>query len=104
MGTGGKGAANTRGARTMTKVTAQMSVSLDGFYTGPRDTRNPKDMSGWRGGPEAPGFFRVPRWAGGAMAWRERQGFAGGEQSISSELIEETFPAAGASVMGRGMF
>src|SRR5215208_3791505 len=23
-------------ARTMTKVTAQMSVSLDGFYTGPR--------------------------------------------------------------------
>ena len=47
----------------MTKVTAQMSVSLDGFYTGPRDTQAPKDMSGWMAGPEAPGFFRVTRWA-----------------------------------------
>lgn len=99
-----KGAANTRGARTMTKVTAQMSVSLDGFYTGPRDTRGPKDMSGWMRGPEAPGFFRVTRWVVDAMAWRERQGFAGGEQSINSEIIEETFAAAGAYVMGRRMF
>ena len=88
----------------MTKVTAQMSVSLDGFYTGPRDTRGPKDMSGWMRGPEAPGFFRVTRWVVDAMAWRERQGFAGGEQSINSEIIEETFAAAGAYVMGRRMF
>ena len=88
----------------MTKVTAQMSVSLDGFYTGPRDTRGPKDMSGWMQGPEAPGFFRVTRWAVDAMAWRERQGFAGGERSVNSEVIEETFAAAGAYVMGRRMF
>ena len=88
----------------MTKVTAQMSVSLDGFYTGPRDTRGPKDMSGWMRGPEAPGFFRVTRWVVDAMAWRERLGFAGGEQSINSEIIEETFAAAGAYVMGRRMF
>ena len=88
----------------MTNVTAQMSVSLDGFYTGPRDTGRPKDMSGWMQGPEAPGFFRVTRWAVDAMAWRERQGFAGGERSVNSELIEETFAAAGAYVMGRRMF
>jgi dihydrofolate reductase len=88
----------------MTKVTAQMSASLDGFYTGPRDTRNPKDMSGWMRGPEAPGFFRVTRWVVDAMAWRERQGFAGGEPSINSEILEETFAAAGAYVMGRRMF
>jgi dihydrofolate reductase len=88
----------------MTKVTAQMSVSLDGFYTGPRDTRDPQDMSGWMRGPEAPGFFRVTRWAVDAMAWRERQGFSGGERSIDSEIIEETFAAAGAYVMGRRMF
>src|SRR4051794_38326391 len=99
-----KGAANTRGARTMTKVTAQMSVSLDGFYTGPRDTRAPKDMSGWMRGPEAPGFFRVTRWVVDAMAWRERLGFAGGEQSISSEIMGGTFAAAGAYVMGGRMF
>ncbi|MDT7803265.1 MAG: hypothetical protein QOI78_6698 [Actinomycetota bacterium] len=88
----------------MTKVTAQMSVSLDGFYTGPRDTDHPHDMSGWMRGPEAPGFFRVTRWAVDAAAWRERQGFAGGERSVDSEIVEETFAAAGAYVMGRRMF
>ncbi|WP_034263598.1 dihydrofolate reductase family protein [Actinospica robiniae] len=88
----------------MTKVTAQMSVSLDGFYTGPRDPQHPEDMSGWMSGPEAPGFFRVSRWVVDAMAWRERQGFAGGEQSVNSEIVKETFAAAGAYVMGRRMF
>ena len=88
----------------MTKVTAQMSVSLDGFYTGPRDAQAPHDMSGWMRGPEAPGFFRVTRWAVDAAAWRERQGFAGGEQSVNSEIVAEMFAAAGAYVMGRRMF
>ncbi|EOD58256.1 dihydrofolate reductase family protein [Amycolatopsis vancoresmycina] len=88
----------------MTKVTAQMSVSLDGCYTGPRDPQHPHDMSGWMQGPEAPGFFRVTRWAVDAMAWRERQGFAGGARSADSEIVAETFAAAGAYVMGRRMF
>jgi dihydrofolate reductase len=88
----------------MTQVTAQMSVSLDGFYAGPIDPRDPKDMAGWMKGPEAPGFFRVTRWVINAMAWRERQGYAGGERSINSDIIEETFAAAGAYVMGRRMF
>jgi dihydrofolate reductase len=88
----------------MTKVTAQMSMSLDGYYTGPRDTENPKDMSGWMKGPEAPGFFRVTRWIVNAMAWRQRQGITGGEQSVDSDILEETFAAAGAYVMGRRMF
>src|SRR5690349_21579005 len=85
----------------MTKVTAQMSVSLDGFYTGPRES---KEVSGWMRGTEAPGFFRVTRWVVDAMAWRERLGFAGGERSVNSEIVEETFAAAGAYVMGRRMF
>ncbi|MGW3961085.1 dihydrofolate reductase family protein [Amycolatopsis sp. NPDC005003] len=84
----------------MTKVTAQLSVSLDGCYTGPRAARD----TDWMQGAEAPGFFRVTRWAVDAMAWRERQGFAGGEPSISSEIVAETFAAAGAYVMGRRMF
>jgi dihydrofolate reductase len=88
----------------MTRVTAQMSASLDGFYTGPRDPQSPTDMSGWMRGPEAPGFFRVTRWVVDAMAWRERQGMAGGEASINSEILEETFSSAGAYVMGRRMF
>ena len=38
-----------------------------------------------------------------AIAWRERLGFVGGEQSTNSEIIAETFEAAGAYVMGRRM-
>ena len=85
----------------MTKVTAQMSLSLDGYYAGPRSTTDPHDMAAWLEGPEGPGFFRVTRWVIDAMGWRERQGFAGGERSVNSRIIEETFAAAGAYVMGR---
>lgn len=84
----------------MTKVTAQMSVSLDGFYAGPID----RDNANWMKGTEAPGFFRVTRWATDAMSWRERQGFAGGEKDVNSDIIAENFEAAGAYVMGRRMF
>ena len=60
----------------MTKVTAQMSVSLDGFYAGPAHTGD----GSWVDSAEAAGFFRITRWATEAAAWRERQGFAGGEE------------------------
>ena len=88
----------------MTKVTAQMSVSLDGYYAGPRSPGDPHDMAAFLESLEGPGFFRVTRWVIDAMAWRERLGYAGGEQSVNSEVIEETFAAAGAYVMGRRMF
>jgi len=84
----------------MTQVTAQMSVSLDGFYAGPEHTGE----TDWLHGTEAAGFFRVTRWATEAMSWRQRQGFAGGEQDANSEIIEEQFASAGAYVMGRRMF
>lgn len=83
----------------MTKVTAQLSVSLDGFYAGPQF-----DGDGdWIDSAEAAGFFRVTRWATEAAAWRERQGFAGGERDANSDVLAETFEAAGAYVMGRRM-
>jgi len=88
----------------MTKVTAQMSVSLDGYYAGPRSPGDPHDMAAFLEGLEGPGFFRVTRWVIDAMAWRERLGYAGGERSVNSEIVEETFAAAGAYVMGRRMF
>src|ERR1700759_5724691 len=88
----------------MTKVPAQMSVSLDGYCAGPRSSTDPYDMAAWLEGPEGPGFFRVTRWVIDAMAWRERQGCAGGERSVNSQIVEETFAATGAYVMGRRMF
>ena len=67
----------------MTIVTAQMSVSVDGFYAGPEHA----DMQTWLEGPEAAGFFRVTRWAIDAEAWRRRMGFGAGEQNINSQVI-----------------
>ncbi|RVX41570.1 dihydrofolate reductase [Nonomuraea polychroma] len=83
----------------MTKVTAQMSVSLDGFYAGAQHLGD----GNWIDSAEAAGFFRITRWVTDAMAWRERQGFAGGEQDTNSDIIAESFQAAGAYVMGRRM-
>jgi dihydrofolate reductase len=83
----------------MTKVTAQMSLSLDGYYAGPQHSGD----GGWMESAEAAGFFRITRWATEAMAWRERLGFAGGEQDTNSEILAETFEGAGAYVMGRRM-
>lgn len=51
----------------MALVTAQISLSLDGFYVGPQHV----DMATWMEGPEAAGFFRVTRWVTGALAWRD---------------------------------
>jgi dihydrofolate reductase len=76
-----------------------MSVSLDGFYAGPKQ----EDLHDWLNGTEALGFMRVTRWVIDAMAWRERLGFGGGEQTTNSEIIAETFASAGAYVMGRRM-
>jgi dihydrofolate reductase len=83
----------------MTIVTAQMSVSADGYYAGPEHT-GPQP---WLDSTEAAGFFRVTRWVIDAEAWRQRLGFRGGEQSTNSQIIAETFAAAGAYVMGRRM-
>jgi dihydrofolate reductase len=83
----------------MTKVTAQMSVSLDGCYAGPLHSGD----GNWIESAESAGFFRVTRWVIDAMAWRERQGYDGGEQSTNSDIVAETFEAAGAYVMGRRM-
>ena len=83
----------------MSKVFAQMSISLDGCYAGTRHD----DPATWMESQEAAAFFRVTRWMVDAMAWRERIGVEGGEQSVDSRLVEEGFDRAGAYVMGRRM-
>ena len=80
----------------MTKVSAQMSISLDGCYAG----RRHDDPVTWMGSDEAAAFFRVTPWVVDTMAWRERQRVDGGEESVHSRVIEESFAAAGAYVMG----
>jgi dihydrofolate reductase len=88
----------------MTLVTAQMSVSLDGYYAGPKQADDDaSDLQSWMTGPEAAGFFRVTRWAIDAEAWRQRLGFSGGARNVNSDIIGETYDSVGAYVMGRRM-
>lgn len=83
----------------MTKIIAQLCVSLDGFYSGPRD-----DEPNWFKSLEAAGFFRITRWVVDSMAWRDRQHLEGGEANVNDEIIAESFARPGAYVMGRRMF
>ena len=83
----------------MALVTAHMSLSLDGFYAGPKHA----DTDDWMESPEAAAFFRITKWVVGAMAWRERHGYEGGERSTNSDILQDMFESAAACVMGRRM-
>lgn len=80
-----------------------MSVSLDGFYAGPRYDGPLTDLPAMMASAEALGFFRVIRWVTAAEAWRRRMGYEGGEGGADSEIVEESVKDVGAYVMGRRM-
>lgn len=69
------------------KVTADISVSLDGFVAGPND-----DVD------------RLHQWLYDLRSWREPHGLEGGEEGRDAEVMDEAFRNVGALVMGRRMF
>lgn len=79
----------------MTKVTAGLSVSLDGFAAGPDATIEE---------PLGVGGMQLHEWAIRLAAWRRQHGLEGGEVDVDSALVEESLAATGAVVMGRRMF
>ncbi len=79
----------------MTKLTFDISVSLDGFVTGP-DPRPEVPL-----GDDGEGLHD---WAIRAAAWREQHGREGGETNADDAVIRETLDNTGAFVMGRKMF
>jgi dihydrofolate reductase len=79
----------------MGKLKFEITMSVDGFITGP----NP--------GLEHPlgeGGERLHEWAYGLRAFREPHGESGGETGPDNDLLEESFKANGAVIMGRRMF
>jgi len=70
-------------------------VSLDGVVAGPDDRP---------GNPLGYGGERVHEWVFATQGWRQTHGRSGGEASRDSEVIDEYFERAGATVMGRRMF
>ena len=76
-------------------VTAQLSISLDGYSAGPN--QSPED-------PLGEGGERLHDWAIATEAWRRQHGREGGESGVNSEIIERMLSGIGAFVMGRRMF
>jgi len=79
----------------MAKVRFDISVSLDGFITGP----NPRLEA-----PLGDGGMQLHDWAFRLATWRERHGLEGGELGADADVVSELLASVGAFVMGRGMF
>ena len=79
----------------MGKVRFRISMSLDGYVAGPR--QSVKD-------PIGVGGMRLHEWVFPLAAWRSMQGMEGGEVNESTRIVEESIANVGATVMGRNMF
>jgi dihydrofolate reductase len=79
----------------MSRVTCQISISLDGFVAGPNQSID---------NPIGEGGMRLHQWAFQTDSWREQHGLTGGERSADDEVAAEGFEGIGAYIMGRKMF
>ena len=79
----------------MSKVIAEVSVSLDGYVAGPNQTLEEPLGKGGEG---------LHEWAFGLKTFREAHGGEGGETGPDDDLMREAWNSAGAFVMGRKMF
>jgi dihydrofolate reductase len=79
----------------VSKLRFRISMSLDGFVAGPRQSvENPLGLGG----------MRLHQWAFPLAAWRAMHGLQGGEVNESTGVVEESLVNIGATVMGRNMF
>jgi dihydrofolate reductase len=79
----------------MTKLTFEISVSLDGYVAGPNPSLD--DPLGERG-------MELHQWVVGLDAWRKPHGLEGGDRTRDSEIVEESIARNGAVIMGRKMY
>ena len=79
----------------MSKLRCHISMSLDGFVAGPKQSEE---------NPLGEGGERLHDWVVSLAAWRELHGMQGGDVNESTRIIEETAENIGAGLMGRNMF
>ena len=79
----------------MTKLRAEISMSLDGFTAGP----NPSEDE-----PLGLGGMALHDWAFKLEAWKKPHGQEGGEVNESTPVVEASIANVGATIMGRHMF
>ncbi len=79
----------------MSRLRLRISISLDGFVAGPRQSvDNPLGIGG----------MRLHEWVFPLAVWRAPHGLPGGEVNESSRVVEEALANIGATIMGRNMF
>jgi dihydrofolate reductase len=79
----------------MTNVSAEISMSLDGFVAGPNQTLEE---------PLGAGGEQLHEWVVRLRAWREAHGMEGGESDADDAVVAESTQGTAAVVMGRKMF
>jgi dihydrofolate reductase len=79
----------------MSKVRLRISMSLDGFVAGPRQSVDD---------PLGIGGMRLHEWVFPLAVWRAPHGLEGGEVNASTQVVEESIANIGATLMGRNMF
>src|SRR6476469_1191151 len=79
----------------MSKVRAHISTSLDGYVAGPNQSQED---------PLGDGGERLHEWVIATKAWREAVGLEGGEENVSSAVVDQEKANVGVEIMGRGKF
>lgn len=79
----------------MSKVTVDISVSLDGFVAGPNASMEE---------PLGVGGERLHEWVVATKPWRESHGLPGGETGLDADVMADALERVGATIMGRKMF
>lgn len=79
----------------MTKLCFRISISLDGYTSGPEQSiENPLGIGG----------EQLHDWVVPLAAWREQHGLEGGDVNESTPVVAELQKNLGATIMGRNMF
>jgi dihydrofolate reductase len=79
----------------MPLTTCHISISLDGFVAGPRQSQE---------NPIGEGGMRLHEWGFTTRSWNQQHGSTGGTDGPDSEVVAGLFAGVGAYVMGRNMF
>lgn len=79
----------------MSKLTVDITISLDGFCAGPDQSLED---------PLGKGGESLHKWVTATRAWRESHGLEGGETGLDNEIADASFANIGATIMGRRMF
>jgi dihydrofolate reductase len=79
----------------VSKVSVDISISLDGFVAGPNPTLEE---------PLGEGGESLHEWVVATRPWRESHGLSGGETGIDADVVAESLGKVGATLMGRRMF